>query len=63
MLCLTWQETGGPSVAKPTRRGFGTRMIERGLKHDLQGDATLVFASDGLRCVITMPLAAQQAVA
>lgn len=63
MLCLTWQETGGPSVAKPTRRGFGTRMIERGLKHDLQGDATLVFDSDGLRCVITMPLAAQQAVA
>jgi two-component sensor histidine kinase len=63
MLSLTWQERGGPPVETPTRKGFGTRMIERGLKHDLHGDATLHFDPHGLRCVITMPLPSQQAVA
>lgn len=28
-LQVTWQEHGGPPVERPTRRGFGTRMIER----------------------------------
>lgn len=63
LLTLTWQESGGPTVTSPTRQGFGTRMIERGLKHDLQGEATLHFDPQGLRCVITMPLPEQQAVA
>src|ERR1700748_3290886 len=27
-LRLTWSETGGPAVAPPTRRSFGTRMME-----------------------------------
>ena len=27
-LHLTWRETGGPSVKPPTRRGFGSQLIE-----------------------------------
>ncbi len=30
-LVLTWTETGGPPVSPPSRRGFGSRLIERGL--------------------------------
>ena len=43
-LELTWKETGGPPVSEPTRRGFGTRLIERSLAHELHGDVTIAFA-------------------
>src|SRR3546814_12781774 len=33
-LRMKWVERGGPPVTPPTRRGFGTRMIERGLAAD-----------------------------
>lgn len=50
---LNWQESGGPPVTPPTRegRGFGMRLLERGLAHDLGPDAevTLDFAPEGLR--------------
>ncbi|HEU0133741.1 MAG TPA: HWE histidine kinase domain-containing protein, partial [Allosphingosinicella sp.] len=36
-LGLQWRETGGPRVEAPGRRGFGTRLIERGLAADLGG--------------------------
>ncbi|MFT3667663.1 MAG: HWE histidine kinase domain-containing protein [Pseudoxanthomonas sp.] len=56
-LELRWEESGGPSVALPTRRGFGSRLIERGLRHDLGGDVSLDFASTGVVCRIDVPLA------
>ncbi|WP_442880197.1 PAS domain-containing sensor histidine kinase [Aurantimonas sp. A2-1-M11] len=55
-LRLEWREDGGPTVTAPTRKGFGTRMIERGLAAELQGQVALEFAPDGLRCVIDAPL-------
>lgn len=55
-LLLLWRETGGPSVAPPTRRGFGTRLIERGLAHDLDGQVKLEFAHEGVRCSLRLPL-------
>ncbi|XYD09270.1 sensor histidine kinase [Methylobacterium sp. NMS12] len=30
-LRLTWRECGGPPVVSPSRKGFGTRLLERGL--------------------------------
>jgi two-component sensor histidine kinase len=62
-LRLAWRESGGPPVREPKRRGFGSRMIEQGLKHDLQGEAKLIFASSGLQCVIEALLPAQLAAA
>jgi len=38
-------------------RGFGTRMIERTLPHDLGGTAAIAFHSAGLSCTIDAPLA------
>jgi len=52
---LLWKETGGPAVTPPTQRGFGSTLLQRGLKHDLGGDADLSFEPDGLRCEIVIP--------
>ncbi len=57
-LSLTWREEGGPKVVAPTRRGFGSRLIERSLKGEIGGDATLDFHADGLSCRIVLPLTA-----
>lgn len=53
---LEWRESGGPPVTKPTRLGFGTRLIQRGLAHDLGGDAEICFHADGVAAYISTPL-------
>ena len=55
-LILQWTETGGPEVLQPERRGFGSRMIERNVRHDLAGEVELSYAPDGLRVTISIPL-------
>jgi two-component sensor histidine kinase len=52
ILRLNWKESGGPAVAAPSRRGFGSRLIEQGLGGDLGGEARIAFEPDGLRCTI-----------
>ncbi len=53
---LVWEEQGGPEVVEPTRRGFGTRMIERGLAAELAGTVTIDFRPEGLVCTVDAPL-------
>jgi PAS domain S-box-containing protein len=60
-LRLQWKESGGPAVAEPNRRGFGSRLVEKGLTADLGGNATLHFEPDGLCCIIEASLQAIQA--
>jgi PAS domain S-box-containing protein len=60
-LSLQWRESGGPPVEAPRRRGFGSRLIERGLEADLGGGAALRFEPAGLRCEIHASLAAIRA--
>jgi two-component sensor histidine kinase len=56
-LQMHWTEAGGPRVEAPSRSGFGSRLIERGLSHDLRGKAKLDFAaSTGVRWVYDAPL-------
>jgi PAS domain S-box-containing protein len=52
-LHLSWRESGGPAVVPPTRRGFGSRLIENALSRDLDGQSRVEFAPEGLRCWIT----------
>jgi len=52
LLRLVWQECKGPPVVTPTRRGFGSKMIDTILKFDLGGEVEVDYRSDGLRCVI-----------
>jgi two-component sensor histidine kinase len=53
---LRWAESGGPPVEKPRRRGFGSRLVERGLAQDLGGEVQLDFKRSGLICTIDAPL-------
>jgi len=48
-LRLRWTESGGPRVAPPERRGFGTRLIEQVLAEDFGGRVKLCYAPEGLR--------------
>ena len=54
---LTWTERGGPVVQAPTRRSFGTRLIET-LGKQLRGDVHLTYASTGFSYTFDAPIAA-----
>jgi two-component sensor histidine kinase len=51
-----WVERGGPPVAEPVRKGFGTRVIKTMLANEFHGSVNLTFAPDGLTCVLETPL-------
>ena len=57
-LVLQWQESGGPKVAPPDERGFGSMLIERSIAYELDGDARLEYRPEGLICTISAPLRA-----
>ena len=54
-LCLHWREKNGPSVTPPTRKGFGSRVIEQGLAHELDGKVALDYAPGGIIFTINVP--------
>jgi two-component sensor histidine kinase len=56
ILRLDWEESGGPPVAPPARKGFGSRLLERILVRDLGGSIKLDYDPTGLRCGITARL-------
>jgi two-component sensor histidine kinase len=56
-LQLVWEEAGGPPVQAPTRRGFGSRLIERSLAQDLDGRVEIAFAPTGVVCTVDAPVA------
>jgi len=55
-LELTWTEQDGPPVSRPTRSGFGSRLIQRNLAHDLGGGATIDYRPQGVVSVIRSPI-------
>ena len=55
-LKLCWRECGGPPVSPPERKGFGSRLLERGLAHELDGAVRLDYAPAGLICEIEIPV-------
>lgn len=56
-FCLRWKESGGPPVQSPTRRGFGTRLIQHSFVSHLNGAVRLSFEPSGVVCEINVPLA------
>ena len=52
---LRWREQGGPSVSKPTRRGFGSRLVERVLAADFGGVVEMRYAPTGLEFDLSAP--------
>jgi two-component sensor histidine kinase len=55
-LDLDWREQNGPLVLPPTRRGFGSRLIQRSLTNELGGSVEMIYDPAGLRCAIRLPL-------
>ncbi|HEX7562285.1 MAG TPA: hypothetical protein VF396_03360 [Bradyrhizobium sp.] len=54
-LRLTWTEKGGPAVHAPTRRSFGTRMIET-LGKQLNGEVEMAYAPGGFDYALDVPM-------
>jgi two-component system, chemotaxis family, CheB/CheR fusion protein len=55
-LVLDWRERGGPKAVAPTRKGFGTRLIEQQIRHGLEGEVDISFAPDGLHARLELPV-------
>jgi CheY-like chemotaxis protein len=55
MLVIDWKESGGPPVQPPSRRGFGTTIIERSVPFDLKGDAEIKFDLLGVQARFVIP--------
>lgn len=54
-LLIDWTESGGPPVTAPTRRGFGSTIIEKSVGHDLGGDAAVHYRLTGLQVELCVP--------
>lgn len=54
-LLIDWRESGGPPVREPTRRGFGSTIIERAIPHELGGLAEIRFLPEGIAARFIVP--------
>ena len=57
-LVVLWHEQGGPLTSAPTTTGFGMTLLTRAIRHQHKGDVELEWHPEGLRCRITLPVAA-----
>ncbi|RSV13530.1 PAS domain S-box protein [Sphingomonas sp. ABOLG] len=48
ILSIAWREQGGPPVSPPTRKGFGSTLIERSLRSYFRGKAATDYRPEGL---------------
>lgn len=55
---LVWSESGGPPVAAPDLKGFGSRLIEQNLGQEIGGSAVVDYAPEGVVCRIVAGLEA-----
>jgi two-component sensor histidine kinase len=55
-LVIHWCERGGPAVVPPSRRGFGSRLLERAVAHELGGETQMHFNPAGAECRFRIPL-------
>jgi two-component sensor histidine kinase len=55
-VSVLWEESGGPAVTAPEKRGFGLNLIERALAQELGSPIAITFLPTGLRCQFTISL-------
>jgi two-component sensor histidine kinase/DNA-binding response OmpR family regulator len=56
VVTLHWQESDGPPVAAPGSQGFGTKIMNASIKHQLGGNVTWDWRSSGLHCTLQIPV-------
>ncbi|MEJ8574356.1 HWE histidine kinase domain-containing protein [Microbaculum marinum] len=54
-LTIAWREVDGPVVRPPTRRGFGSIIIEQSIPFELQGKADIRFVPTGFEADFVIP--------
>ncbi len=54
-LIIEWAEQGGPVVQTPSRRGFGSTIVERSIPHELNGEASISFDAAGVEARFLIP--------
>jgi two-component sensor histidine kinase len=55
-IAMTWEESDGGDVSPPERRGFGSRLLEDVVSHELEGSAELDFKASGLVYRLSFPV-------
>lgn len=60
-LRIDWQESGGPAVTRPRRKGPGRKLIDLMLKSDLHGAITIDYAPSGVKVRLSIPMGSHQA--
>ncbi len=52
---ILWEESGGPAVRAPSRRGFGSAMISRSIPFDLGGRSDIAYPVAGVLARFEIP--------
>jgi two-component sensor histidine kinase len=55
-LIIDWVEQNGPATSPPTRRGFGSQLLERALNNQIGARTAISYEPEGLRAHIAVPL-------
>eukprot|EP01037_Dinobryon_pediforme_P001844 gene1844-1874_t len=58
VVTICWRESGGPPVVPPTRRGFGSTIIEQAIPFELNGSSTPHYAPTGFSLDMVLPASA-----
>jgi light-regulated signal transduction histidine kinase (bacteriophytochrome)/CheY-like chemotaxis protein len=61
-ILISWRESGGPAVLHPTRRGFGSTLIEQLIPFEMNGMSTPQFLPAGFVLDVLLPAAMAEAV-
>ncbi len=56
LLDFAWRESGGPPVEPPTRRGFGSRLLDRVLTTQVGAEIGATYEPQGFRLAMQAPL-------
>jgi light-regulated signal transduction histidine kinase (bacteriophytochrome)/CheY-like chemotaxis protein len=54
-LHIEWRDIGGPKAEEPSRKGFGTTIIERSVPYDLGGEAATRYPPSGFEADFIIP--------
>ncbi|MDQ1154480.1 HWE histidine kinase domain-containing protein [Brevundimonas sp. SORGH_AS_0993] len=54
-LLVEWREQGGPPVRPPSRKGFGSTIIDRSVPYDLGGESSIDYPPEGVIVRLRIP--------
>ena len=55
VVTIDWDEADGPPVRAPSSQGFGTKIMNASIKHQIGGNVAWDWRPSGLRCTLQIP--------